>query len=323
MPERILNFLKHNNAVPLIAMFLFMGTTATYAATSPVVKGSILSTSQTVRSVDNTYLVAANLDNFDSELRVTQVTEDDSIYYVSYVYSTMEVQEYVWKKIEKTGRMTVSKKELDTKDLGLYVAEQLGQVVSQQVAYLKDVQNQERKKGSTNKIVSTEYSGLVGQFLDSTEQTFPGYDPVKSPVVVATSTAVAMQSVVNNESEVSERVGDAVRKLLAEQKLATQKAAAEAAKSQPPVTAPAEPSPVTPPVVEPPVIETPVPPVVEPVVPVVPVEPMVPPPAETPTPPVEPAVPPAAPVEPVAPPAETPTTPVEPVAPPPAETPAQ
>lgn len=316
MAERILNFIKHNNAVPLIAMFLFMGTTATYAATSPVVKDSILSTSQSVRSVDNTYLVAVNLDKFNAKMRVTQVIEDDNSYYITYAYTTIEAVDYVWKTIEKTGRMAVSKKELGTKDLGLYVADQLGQVVLQQVAYLKEVQNQERKKGATNRVVSTEYSGLVGQFLDSSEQTFPGYDPVKSETLAATETPSPSPSSVNNESEISERIGDAVRKLLAEQKLAAQNAANEAAKSKPPTT-PTEPAP---PVEEP--VTPPAEPPATPVEPAPPAEEPAAPPAEQPVTPTEPAPPVEEPVTPPATPVE-PTPPAEEPAAPPAEPPAQ
>ena len=181
MLRRIIHFVQYHNFFTLAVMALFLGASASLAA-SPELQKSVLSSEETVRSVDNTFVVTTDFDAFSAGLTVSSVVEDAERYYVGYTYSTVEVQDYVWKPSPVDGTLTVSKKELAGKDLGLYVAEQLGQVVGQQTAYLKEVQKNEREKGATQKVVAVEYSGLIGQFLNTKENVFPGYQPVKPPV---------------------------------------------------------------------------------------------------------------------------------------------
>lgn len=183
MLQKIVKFVQYNNFFTLTLMFIFMGASATFAA-NPEVRQSILAQKETVRSVDNTYIVNTDFSAYDVGLKVVDVKEDIDWYYIDYTYNTAEVVDYVWKQVPKSGSMKVTKKELANRDLGLYVAEQLGQVTDQQLAYLKDVQEDEKKIGATQKIVAIEYSGLIGQFLSTEEKTFDGYKPVKPPVEV-------------------------------------------------------------------------------------------------------------------------------------------
>ena len=184
MIGKIVNFIQYNNFFTLTLMFVFMGASATFAA-SPDARASIIDQKETVRSVDNTYLINTDFTLFEVGLKIQSVKEDDEWYYIDYTYNTAEVVDYVWMRVAKTASMKVTKKELGAKDLGLYVAEQLGQVTDQKLAYLQDIQKIEKKIGMTQKVVATEYSGLVGQFLSADEKTFEGYVPVKPPILVA------------------------------------------------------------------------------------------------------------------------------------------
>ncbi len=184
MIGKIVNFIQYNNFFTLTLMFVFMGASATFAA-SPDARASIVGQTETVRSVDNTYLINTDFTAFNVGLKVVAVKEDDEWYYIDYTYNTAEVVDYVWKEVSKSASMKVTKKELGAKDLGLYVAEQLGQVTDQKLVYLQETQKREKKIGMTQKVVATEYSGLVGQFLSTEEKTFEGYVPVKPPILVA------------------------------------------------------------------------------------------------------------------------------------------
>ncbi len=182
MIGKIVNFIQYNNFFTLTLMFVFMGASATFAA-SPNARASIVGETATVRSVDNTYLINTDLSTYDIGLKVVSVKEDDEWYYIDYSYTTVEIVDYVWQEVSKVASMKVTKKELGAKDLGLYVAEQLGQVADNKIAFLKETQENEKKNGLTQKVVAVEYSGLVGQFLSTQEKTFEGYVPVKPPIV--------------------------------------------------------------------------------------------------------------------------------------------
>lgn len=201
MIGKIVNFIQYNNFFTLTLMFVFMGASATFAA-SPDARASIIDQKETIRSVDNTYLINTDFTTFNVGLKITAVKEDDEWYYIDYAYNTAEVVDYVWMEVSKSASMKVTKKELGAKDLGLYVAEQLGQVTDEKLAYLQDIQKREKKVGITQKIVATEYSGLVGQFLSTEEKTFDGYVPVKPPILVA-----AFQSTGENTTVIGTELG--------------------------------------------------------------------------------------------------------------------
>jgi len=74
--------------------------------------------------------------------------------------------------------MRVSKPDLGPyRDLGVYVTQQLKQILDRELAYLRQVQEKERKQVS-QAVVATTYGGLIGQFLDTNMETLPGYTPV-------------------------------------------------------------------------------------------------------------------------------------------------
>ncbi len=144
----------------------------------------LVSSETIVQSVDNTYLLSVDLGSFNSGLTVTSVKEDGTYFFVDYTHQTIMVRDYAWRKVEERDTLAVSKAALRGEDLGVFVARELGQVVDQRLAYLKEAQSVERDRGQTLKVVTTDYSGLIGKFLDSEETIFEGYTPVKEPVIV-------------------------------------------------------------------------------------------------------------------------------------------
>ncbi len=236
MIKKILHFIHYHNFFS-IAVILISIWVSTAIAANQNLQQNIIAQKEVVRSVDNTYVVNTDFSAYDVGLKVQNVKEDEDWYYVDYTYNTAEVVDYVWKQVPKTGSMKISKGELGGRDLGLYVANQLGQIGDQQLAYLKNVQKEEKKIGVTQKVVATEYSGLVGQFLSTDEKTFDGYQPVKPPVevtsdetvsanptVVGTTlgTTVGEPAPVLTREEVQSLIQDTVKRLLAGESVSTQ-----------------------------------------------------------------------------------------------------
>lgn len=178
MLKRFLNFVQYNNALPIAISALFLSVSGAFAA-SPDARDAVYSAQTAVRSVDNTYLASLTPDTRDYKLRIVSVTEDADKYYVEYSYSTVDIKDYVWQEIPVSKTMTVSKKELLGGDLGIFVAKELSQLVDTQRNYLTEAKKIALKEGITQKVVTVEYSGLVGKFLDPTEETFAGYTPTK------------------------------------------------------------------------------------------------------------------------------------------------
>lgn len=177
MREKLVHFIKYNNAFTVAFVICFFGFGISFAA-SPELRDSVYSSEETVVSVDNSLIVSADLDNFNFNLRINSVTEDEKNYYAVYSYQTLAIEDGFWqsKEIEKT--LTVSREALDGKDLGLYVAEELGENINYELSYLKRVQKLEKEKGESQKVVTTEYSGLIGKLLDPKEKVIEGYRPV-------------------------------------------------------------------------------------------------------------------------------------------------
>ncbi|MDO8552007.1 MAG: hypothetical protein Q7S01_00580 [bacterium] len=190
MMKKIIHFIQYHNFFTIAVMVVFMGASVSFAASSDV-RQSVLAQTEVARSVDNSYIVNTDFDSYDMGLKIQSVTEDADNYYVGYAYDNVTVVDYVWQPVSTAESMKVSKKELSGRDLGLYVAGQLGQIIDQQLAYLKEVQKKEKKNGATQKVLATEYSGLVGQFLSTEEKTFDGYAPVVTEPIAQQQEQVA------------------------------------------------------------------------------------------------------------------------------------
>ncbi len=178
--KKFISFIKYNNFFTLALMAVLLGSGVTLAAT-PAVQDSIISKKDTVRSIDNSYIINADLDRFNANLKINNVTEDADNYYVDYSYTTIALQDFVWRDVPLTKSLNVSKAALAGHDLGVFVSGQLGNIIDSQLAYLKNVQSIERQKGITQKVVATQYSGLIGSMLSPSAKVFQGYVPVVPP----------------------------------------------------------------------------------------------------------------------------------------------
>ena len=187
MFSKIINFIKYHNAFTIGFMIVFVGFNVSLAASEDL-RDNFISSQNNVRSVDNSYVLAVDLDNLNFDLQVKEITENAEKYYVVYNYKTVAIADYVWQDVSVEKTLTVSRAALDGRDLGLYVAEELGENIDYELSYLREAQVLEKEKGLTQKIATTEYAGLVGKFLSPEEKVFPGYEPVVTepePEVVA------------------------------------------------------------------------------------------------------------------------------------------
>lgn len=175
--KRFFHFIQYNNLVPM-GLFIVFGTSGLALAANEDVQKAVYAVDEEVRSVDNTYIVSVDLEDFDFKLRIKEIREDAELYYVKYTYETISLLDYVWQEETITKTLEVSKKSVAGKDLGLFVARQMSEVIAAQLTYLEVLQEQEQKSGTTVKKVAKLYSGLVGKMFDPTEEEFPGYKPV-------------------------------------------------------------------------------------------------------------------------------------------------
>lgn len=187
----LINFIKYNNGFPVILVVIFLGAGGAFAA-SQGAKQMLQSTGTTISTtvptlIDTSKLLSTNLDRFDSRLKIIAVTQDGENYFVKYVFQTLSIVDTSWAVTPKTATMTVAKKLLGSRDLGLYVAGQLGQVVDQELAYLRGVQGAEKaKSGLIAQGGGGKYASLDGRTLDTKEKTLDGYKPVVKPTVDGT-----------------------------------------------------------------------------------------------------------------------------------------
>lgn len=177
MREKIIHFLKYNNTVSIAFAIILLGFGAAFAA-NPEMREDIYSSEETVISINNELILSTDFDSFNFNLRINSVTEDEKNYYAIYTYQTLAITDGAWQAKEVENTLTVSKEALAGKDLGLYVAQELGENINYELSYLKKVQKLEREKGESQKVVTVEYSGLIGKLLDPREMIIEGYTPV-------------------------------------------------------------------------------------------------------------------------------------------------
>lgn len=184
MLKKLAAFIKYNNAFSIGFALVFLSTAGALAASPELretVSESIVAAENQVTSVDNSYIVGVDLDAYAPKVQIVSITEDDEYYHVAYTLQTIDLAKGVWQDVIKEDVLKVSKIDLGGEDLGLYVTRQLGELVEYQHAYLREVQGREKEVGVSSKVVATAYSGLIGKFLDSTQEEFPGYTPVIPP----------------------------------------------------------------------------------------------------------------------------------------------
>lgn len=177
MSDKILNFIKYNNAFTIIIVVCFLSVSLTFAS-STTARENIYSSEEILVAVDNRLLLSTNLDNFNFNLRINSVTEDENNYFAQYSYQTLTIKDGIWQASEISKTLTIDKSSLGENDLGLYIAKELGENINYELASLGRVQKSERERGESQKIVAVDYSGLVGKLLDPKEMVIEGYTPV-------------------------------------------------------------------------------------------------------------------------------------------------
>lgn len=178
-------FLKYNNAVPIIISLVLLSFGTTLAASPEIREGvadSLYATDTKVISIDNTYIANKDLTNYTPRVIIRSVSEDQDFYYVQYDFTTIDIKDSVWQDVTKEETIRVQKPALEGKDLGLYVTRELAQRVDSELTRLRETQTFERAQVS-QKVIATEYSGLIGKFIDDSTETIPGYTPVVQEVV--------------------------------------------------------------------------------------------------------------------------------------------
>lgn len=176
------NFIFYNNTVPLVLGVLFLGTTLTFAANEEA-REAMVRSETTLTSVDNSYIVETTITDVTVSLRVLVVSENDTTYFVEYELGTIGIEDGVWQPLSKIRTLEVPKDSVVSYDLGLYVAEELDELHAFETRRLRDMQAKERAAGLSQKVVATEYAGLVGQFFDTEREVFPAYNPLIDPEV--------------------------------------------------------------------------------------------------------------------------------------------
>lgn len=191
MFNKILHFIKFNNAAVIIIIVVFTASTSVFASETGQ---ELIGEKQTnIEGVDNSLLIDADLDNFDMEFKIEKIEEDEDMYYITYTYLDLVEYNNAWQYQLKEKTRKVSKKLKG--DLGLYLAQELEEEYQARVKELNAKQDEEEKDGEEKRVEVTEYSGLIGGVLDVAAKVFSGYEPVKrielaSPATISSLTAI-------------------------------------------------------------------------------------------------------------------------------------
>jgi len=148
-----------------------------------------------IKTVDVSLILATDFDKFDPRLQIKEITEDDDSYYSKYQFISLAIKDKVWQEVIKEKNISVSKTTLGSQDLGDYLSEELGEVVDNEIVFLKEVQKiQIAKKAELDaqvtvlaeeeKKITVDYKTLIGKVLDVDNEEFNNYTPVKETVSI-------------------------------------------------------------------------------------------------------------------------------------------
>ena len=94
--QKIIQFVKYHNAFSIgIIIILIFG--ASVFASGTVRENTIGGSRVEQHGIDNTALLAADLDGFDFSMKINNVNENTKNYYVFYSYQTLDIQKYILK----------------------------------------------------------------------------------------------------------------------------------------------------------------------------------------------------------------------------------
>ncbi len=182
MLKKVIHFLKYNNATILILVAIFLLGTGVFAQTEAG-QAMIGSKQTSVQGIDNTLLLEADLENMDMDFKIEKIESDNKMYYVIYTYLDLSKINNAWQYQIKEKVRKVSRKL--KQDLGVYLAEELGEEYEMRIKELKQEQAKVQKQGEKIRVEVIEYSGLIGQTLNLAGKIFPGYEPVKKREILS------------------------------------------------------------------------------------------------------------------------------------------
>ena len=128
MLNRIGNFILYNNGFTIL-LWIVLVSGGTALAANPDVRDAVISSNDRVAQIDNSLIVSTNIDQFDFEVQVTEVTEDEYTYHVTYEYRTLGVQDGVWQVVYKEDYLTITKPQVGELDFETYVQRQLAEFI--------------------------------------------------------------------------------------------------------------------------------------------------------------------------------------------------
>lgn len=176
--QRLAHFTLYNNLVPITISVILLGSSATYAYNNPE---TLYERTETVVSIDNTYLASLDFDRFSPSVEILTVEEDAEYYYVTYRFNTVALVDAVWQNVTSREELRIPRANVGpSRDLGLYITEELRELVLAEEKRLRETQAYERQQ-VTRKQVAVEYSGIIGGRLSPEVQTIEGYDPQVTP----------------------------------------------------------------------------------------------------------------------------------------------
>ncbi len=199
MPMRsLLNFLRYHNTVPIILGVLLFGTGVLFAA-HPQVRETFFPTDAgpigPPPQPNKNVLLSTDVEDFSMEFQITSVEHLDDLYRVQYTYRTLEVGANGWQITPKSKVLEIYEQTLGHRDVGLYAAEQIGQVMDREVAYLGEVRNQNQAIVQAKTETTQQYEALIGKTLNQEDKTFSGYVPVIGEHVKESEPSLSGQAV--------------------------------------------------------------------------------------------------------------------------------
>lgn len=202
MFQKVIHFIKYHNAVSIgisLVLVLTFSAMASEDFRNAVIGEEIV----TEQGIDNSQLLSAALENFDTNLKIENILENEENYYVDYAFNTIAVRDNIWQLVVKSEKFTVNKTALGNRDLGIYLAEEFSELARSEMAYLKEAQKTERERGRTQIVETTDYTGLIGLTLDLKNKILAGYEPVVKPpeIIVQPEPAPAPQLISTPASE--------------------------------------------------------------------------------------------------------------------------
>ncbi len=184
--KNIIRFVKYNNAMTMVIALIFLGGGSVFAASPELRQATdnvLIGKTETVVSVDNAAILNLDVNTFDPRVTITASTEDSEAYHVSFIFDSFDVVNGSWENVKKSGDLTVLKNTVNEADLRGYVEKQLREVAQKEIAFLKEVRDNEEKKGAQKTTVAVAYTGLLGLIIDPEEKTPEPLPPSPADIV--------------------------------------------------------------------------------------------------------------------------------------------